>query len=491
MRRVFFAGSAMVAICVLGLVALRSDGVPDACVMGTHWDGPLFPESAARVGTSASEGDPISLYVSTGARTFHVEAFRLGFYGGLGGRLVWRSAEVAGQRQTIPEPTVPTNLVEARWQPSLSFHVTAEWVSGAYLIKLVGSEGSESYVPLVVRDEGSTAALVLQLPVATWQAYNVWGGHSLYYGPGRDHATRARIVSFDRPYVRNRGAADLLQGGDQPFIALVERLGLDVTYWTDLDLDRRGALLSDHRALVVLGHDEYWSTAMRDAAERARDAGVNLFFVEANDAFRHIRWGSSPLGIGRRVVDYKDAAEDPLNGIVDEEVTVDWRQPPVSRPESELLGAAFECGQVFTDMVVVDAGAWVFSGTGVRDRDRLPDLVGFAEVDAVDPSLPAPIDLQVLAHSPGTCRGQATVSDMTYYTARSGAGVLDTGTTAWAYRLDLPCILADRCGGTSRIVGAVTENVLAAFGSGPAAPRFPSVPNLASLGVDLHHPIDP
>jgi hypothetical protein len=536
-------GAALAAVAALGLIAVRSEGAPNACVMGTHWAGPLFPGPDQRVETptgrawcrtlrgvpacvprserilsenrrpgttswciaptagsdiegfaskaSARAGDVVSLYVSTGEPTFHVEAFRLGFYGGLGGRRVWRSDEVAGRRQATPPPASPTNLVEARWQPSLSFHVAADWVPGAYLLKLMGSEGSQSYVPLVVRDDASTAALVLQLPVATWQAYNTWGGHSLYYGPGREYATRARVVSFDRPYVRNRGAADLLQGGDQSFIALVERLGLDVTYWTDLDLDRRAELLARHRGLVVLGHDEYWSTGMRDAAEEARDAGVNLFFVEANDAFRHIRWAASPLGPGRRVIAYKDAAEDPLRGVDDAEVTVDWRQPPVSRPESSLLGAAFACGQVFTDMTVADAGAWPFWGTGLRAGDRLPDLVGFAEVDGVDPSLPTPADLQVLARSPGTCRGRATVSDMTYYTARSGAGVLDTGTTAWAYRLDLPCVLADRCGPTSRMVGDITRNVLAVFGAGPAGRRFPSVSNLRSLGVDLHHPVDP
>jgi hypothetical protein len=543
-RSMVAVGTVLLTLSTIGGVAVWSEGERLACVMGTRWDAPLFPEGAVAMpadpaGTSwcrtlngvracvprsprivqenrrpgsaawcispsagadvegfaskasAQTGDMVTLFVSTRAPTFHVEAYRLGFYGGLGGRLVWHSAEIRGHRRATPPPDPVTNLVQTRWSPSLSFRVTGEWTPGVYLLKLVGSEGSQSYVPLVVRDDWSRSALLLQIPVATWQAYNTWGGHSLYYGPGKVFDDRARVVSFDRPYVRNRGAADLLQGGDQPLIALVERLGLDVAYWTDLDLHERGVLLPNHRALVVVGHGEYWSTAMRDAVERGRRGGVNLFFVEANDAFRHIRIEPSPLGFDRHVVAYKDAAEDPLTGVNNPEVTVDWRQPPVSRPESELLGAAFECGQVFADMVVTDASTWPFSGTDLRDGDRLPDLVGFAEVDRVDPSLPTPRHLQVLAHSPGACRGRHTYSDMTYYAARSGAGVLDTGTTAWAYRLGLPCILSDRCGAAAQFVRSVTENVLAAFGSGPAGPRFASVSNLKALGIELQHPIDP
>ena len=48
-----------------------------------------------------------------------------------------------------------------------------------------------------------------------------------------------------------------------------ESLGLDVTDWTDVDLHREPQLLLNHHALISLGHDEYWSTAMRNGAQAA------------------------------------------------------------------------------------------------------------------------------------------------------------------------------------------------------------------------------
>ena len=97
-------------------------------------------------------------------------------------------------------------------------------------------------MPFIVRDDSSTSAIVVQNSVTTWQAYNLWGGYSLYYGvsgSGQSYDTRSRVVSFDRPYGLADmdwadGAGDWL-GNDYPFVMLAERLGLDVTYWSDLD----------------------------------------------------------------------------------------------------------------------------------------------------------------------------------------------------------------------------------------------------------------
>ena len=78
--------------------------------------------------------------------------------------------------------------------------------------------------------------------VTTWQAYNAYGGRSLYVGPGTVRVgesgapNRSRVVSFDRPYdQRGWGAPDFM-GNEFPLIFLAESLGLDVTYFTDIDL---------------------------------------------------------------------------------------------------------------------------------------------------------------------------------------------------------------------------------------------------------------
>jgi hypothetical protein len=438
---------------------------------------------------SAQVGDAVRLFVSTDAKRFHVEAYRLGYYGGLGGRLLWRSAEVPSSIQ--PEATVDptTNMVEAGWNRSLTISVGADWTQGDYVLKLVASTGGQGYVPLTVRDDDSHAALVVQSSVATWQAYNDWGGHSLYAGPD-GYGSRARVVSFDRPYDTGRGGGALVGGNELPIITLVEKLGLDVTYWTDVDLHERPELLLDHRALITLGHDEYWSTAMRDGAMAARDHGVNIAFLGANAVYRHIRMQPSPLGEDREEVDYKSAFEDPVSGVDDAEVTVDWRQPPLSWSETQLVGPMYECNPVHADMVIVDASSWLFAKSGVHDGDRVAGLVG-TEYDRVMTYAPTPRSLEVLSHSPVDCRGQQSHADMTYYSTSSGAGVFDSATSLWTTALGQHCVASGRCGPRAHIVLRVTVNLLRAFAVGPAGIKHPSVTNLASLGLTLGDPIDP
>jgi hypothetical protein len=215
---------------------------------------------------SATKGDTVALHVSSTAPTFHVEAYRMGWYQGYGGRLIWKSAPTPGHVQPIPGPSPTVNTIECNWAPSVRFDVTSQWPPGNYLLKLVGSNGQQKLMPFIVRDDASTSAIVVQNSVTTWQAYNLWGEYSLYYGvagSGQSYETRSRIVSFDRPYgLADKdwadGAGDWL-GNDYPFVMLAEKLGLDVTYWSDLDFAANPDLLKRHRMLVSLGHDEYWS----------------------------------------------------------------------------------------------------------------------------------------------------------------------------------------------------------------------------------------
>ena len=441
---------------------------------------------------SAKRGNRVRLFVSTSARHFHVEAFRFGYYGGDGARLVWRSGRIRGHRQTNTRFVAGTRMVEAAWKPSLGFWITSDWVQGVYLLMLVGSDGSKSYVPLTVRNDASHADLVIQLPTTTWQAYNLWGGYSLYAGPGGD-ANRAHVVSFDRPYSTSRGAPDFFDRA-KPLISLAERKGFDVTYWTNNDFHQRPGLLRHHRALITLGHDEYWSSEMRTGALGARARGVNLAFLGSNADYRHIRLVASPLGGARREIDYKtDWRQDPLYGVRNQDVTSEWRTGPMPRPESALNGGFYQCNPVQADMVVAKPSSWLFAGTGTYVGDHLTHLVRL-EYDKVDASAPTPRRIEILAHSPLVCRGYGDHADLTYYTTRSRAGVVDTGTNAW--------IGALRCGQgraprgspiawCSPVVVKATIKLLTVFGNGPAGRLHPSRSNVGRFGIHLRHPIDP
>jgi hypothetical protein len=429
---------------------------------------------------SATNGDRVRLYVSTTAARFRVEAYRMGWYGGLGARLVWRSPSLPGRRQPPPTLTPQTNPLVTHWRPSLGLTVGAGWPPGVYLLKLVAATG-QRYVPLTVRDDRSRAALVVQNAVTTWQAYNLWGGRDLYIGPDGSLETRSRVVSFDRPYAGS-GAGEFL-GNEYPLVRLVERLGLDVTYWTDIDLHRHPGRLLAHRGLVSLGHDEYWSTRMRRGAEAARAGGVNLAFLGANAVFRHIRLQPSPTGPDREEVNYKpwSVGDDPAWRTDPSQVTTDWREPPLHDPESRLLGDLYECNPTDAAGVVVEP-SWLLAGSGVRAGTRLPGLVG-DEYDRVQAGQPRPPGVELLLHSPVRCRGRASFADTTWYTAPSGAGVFDAGTGSWVCQLSRSCADGRTSALTARVVRAVTTNLLQALVAGPAGQRHRSQSNLARFRI--------
>jgi len=311
--------------------------------------------------------------------------------------------------------------------------------------------------------------------VSEWQAYNEWGGYSLYFGRGRGgrtYANRGRIVSYDRPYSQTGGAGDFV-GLEFPLVQMLERLGYDVSYITSVDLHRHPELVLQHRTLLSPGHDEYWSKPMRDGAEAARDHGVNLAFFGANAGYRQIRFEPSSIGPDRHQVCYKAANEDPMRTTSPSLVTVNWRDPPVNRPESAMIGEQYECNPVKADMVITDPGAWVFEGTGVTAGQRLVDTVG-PEYDRYMAGPMAPRNVQILAHSPVNCHGKASFSDMTYYTAPSGAGVFASGSIWWITKSTPPGPGSP----FNPIANAVTENILRAFGVGPAGASHPSAPNV-------------
>lgn len=427
-------------------------------------------------------GQPVTLYVSTPARTFRVRAFRMGWYRGMLGRQVWQSGQLRGHQQPAPlmKPAA-TRTVETFWRPSLTVQ-TRGWAPGDYLFRLDAVGGHQSFVPLTVRAPTANGKVVIISPVTTWQAYDTWGCCDLYEGGDGSFTTRSRAVSFDRPYDMQNGAGEFIRG-ELGVLAEAERLRLPLDYVTDIDLQTIPHLLAGARAIVSVGHDEYWSPQMRAAVTAARDAGTNLAFLGANAIFRRIRLGSTHLGADRLVINYKVAQEDPLFGRDNAAVTADWPAPPDPRPESSLLGAQYACLPQTSHVagVVVDPVGWLFAGTHVRAGTSLPGLIG-TETDAVQLSYPTPRPIEVLLHSPTNCPNDAPgYADTSYYVAHSGAGVFDAGTIAWSCAVGSDCPPVARR--THQVVRKVTDNLLIAFAKGPAGRAHPAHDNLARLGI--------
>jgi hypothetical protein len=427
--------------------------------------------------TSAQRGDTVTLFVSSTA-DWDVTAYRMGWYGGDMGRLVWRSPTQKAAAQPGPTVDSATHMAEARWSPSLRVAVGTDWVPGDYLLVLRSSDGGAHDVPLTVRDENSSAALVIVNAVTTWQAYNTWGGCSLYVCPGLKGVSRATVVSFDRPYDHgyNNGSADFLDH-ELSLVALAEQLGVDVTYVTDVDLDRNPGLVLRHKGVVSLGHDEYYSAAMRGGLVAARDAGVNLAFLGANAIYRRIRLEPSWDGRARRhEVNYRTMS-DPAAKTDPKAATVQWRLAPLNLPEAQIVGVQYACSPVSADLRIVDPSSWVFAGTGATDGMTLPKVVA-NEYDRVFLGPWTPPNLEVLAHSPLTCRGKSDFADMAYYSAPSGAGVFASASIHWICSIDGLCPTTNEA---AAVVRQVTANVLTAFAAGPAGAVHPSVANVAAL----------
>src|SRR5438046_1266312 len=233
--------------------------------------------------TSVSQNQSIKFYVSVyPPQTYSIDFYRIGWYGGLGGRLRLNVPALLGTTQAPCVPNVSTGLTDCGWEPSYTLTVPPDWTSGVYLGLLTNSRGYQNYVIFVVKD-GRPAQYLYQSSVATYQAYNDYPnngltGKSLYpfnsYGVavGRSD-TRAYKVSFDRPYSGD-GAGQFFWWEIQ-FVRWAERLGYDLTYTTDIDTHENGRALLNSKAFLAVGHDEYWSAQMFNAAEAARDSGVN------------------------------------------------------------------------------------------------------------------------------------------------------------------------------------------------------------------------
>ena len=478
---------------------LSAAGVTSPAIIGenqqpgtTAWQFSAVPRVAGTIAgfanvTYAAAGQTVRLYVTTSAPTFHAIAFRMGYYQGQGARQIWASPEVAGRVQPQCPLTSEVNMVScANWSASLSVPITSSFVQGDYLIKLVGSDGQQSYIPLTIWDPHSTAAYLFVSRSLTEEGWNTYGGYSYYQGSGPctlgqtssyPPCNRARVVSFDRPYDSGNGASDFLPN-EYPLLRYMEQHGLDVAYVTDITLDAYPTTILRHKTLLSLAHDETWTYNERQGAEVAFQHGVNLAFFGAAAVLRHSRLEPSALGPDRQEVNYRDESEDPLNGSGNKmQVTGNtWTAPPANWPETSWVGEIYS-GYLNTGssapFVVAEADAWIFKNSGLRTGAQLPGVIA-SDIDHLDAS--SPKNIEVFGHSPVplsmafTSQGKwdgDTYSDMTYYTdPSSGAGVWDTGTVNWINALD-----------SSQPVGTITGNLLWLFGQGPAGKRIPSAPN--------------
>lgn len=387
---------------------------------------------------SATPGSTIAFAVSTESKTFTADIYRLGWYQGKGARLLKTVPDIPGHFYPVASPDARTGLVDARWPVSFHLAVNLAWVTGIYLVKLTAVNGKQGYIPFVVTSLRKSAFIFIHAS-NTDQAYNSWGGKSLYEFNSTNQI-RAYKVSYNRPL-----ADDGLPGygylfyWEYPMIHWLEQGGYDVQYISSLDSQTDSQILNNHEGILIVGHNEYWSKEMRDHLEQAVRQGVSLANFAADSFFWQIRYEPAADGTANRtIVCYKDIQLDPLAGVDNAHVTVEFRDPPLNRPEQLLLGSmsrSYFDGSGFP-WVVHDGSSWVLKGTGLKQGDSLRGLVGY-EYDSIDTTFPLPPGVQEVSASPViNIYGKHEYATSTVYTAKSGAVVFNAGTLQWSWGLD-------------------------------------------------------
>ncbi len=317
---------------------------------------------------SVNQGQAVHFKIDSVTTLYHLDIYRMGWYGGAGARKVATVRPLTGSSgQPLCLSAPATGLVDCgNWAVSASWTVPATAVSGIYFAKLVREDagGGSSHVVFVVRDDDGRSELLFQTSDTTWQAYNRFGNNSLYFGGPGTNPDRAYKVSYNRPFTtRGDAAEDWVFNAEYPMVRWLERNGYDLSYTTGVDSQRRGAELLEHESFLSVGHDEYWSGGQRANVEAARAAGVNLGFFSGNEVFWKTRWEPSIDGSNspnRTLVSYKEthagARIDP-SGVW----TGTWRDPRFSppadggRPENALTGTIFTVNCCAVDLQVPSA----------------------------------------------------------------------------------------------------------------------------------------
>jgi hypothetical protein len=430
--------------------------------------------------TSVNAGEQISFFVNTIDPSYTLTIYRLGYYGGLGGRQMMQPVTLGGISQPIPTPDPTYGMAECQWVSPYVLTVPSNWVSGIYLVKLVGSQsGKQRYIVFVVRNDGRVSDFIFKSGVTTYQAYNAWGGKSLYTFNSTNSVAAVK-VSYNRPYDDNQGTGRLLQW-ELDMLAFLEQEGYDVVYNTDVDTHESPAQLMLHKGFLSVGHDEYWSYEMRQNVTAARDQGVNLGFFSADTANWQIRFETSPISgaLDRTEVGYKELWKndpDASNPATYYLITANWgttRFTYPGQPEDALVGSMYNGYEpVNGDIVVGNASSWVFANTGLTNGSVISGLLGY-EVSEEKGHQPA--NTVLLAHSPYTyADGSTQYGDMTVYQAASGATVFSTGTVQWMWGLSHMSPWGSATSLVNPAAQQITRNVLAQFINSPGSVTGPS-----------------
>jgi hypothetical protein len=363
------------------------------------------------------------VYVNTKSVSYSVEIYRLGWYDGAGASLKRQLGPFPGSVQPSASIDAISGAASCSWNQSFSIDTTG-FVTGVYLVKLTSIEGYQQYVYFIVRDDSRTADILFVSSSPTMQAYNSWGGKSLY-ASNSTNSQAATAVSYNRPYepvLASDGAGQIL-AWDIKVLHFLERQRFDVCYSDILDLHTTSP--TGFRCVLISGHSEYWSKQARSNLQSAASQGVNTFVVAGNVCYKQVTFNSA-------VMRYNASGIDPHTGLFQ---NLD--------PEESFFGQTylgFDGTHVPADFVITaDIPAWMLDGTSLASGSKLTGLFGY-EGDKTTSRTPS--SAVIWGKSPFMAMGLGKEFGVaTYYSSgdrSSGCSyqVLNVGSMNWAYGLD-------------------------------------------------------
>jgi hypothetical protein len=422
---------------------------------------------------SVAPGETFNVMLSTGPSNKEVkgkiEVFRIGYYGDSDRKRVLADGPVRAVQNSVQ---LTAASLGACWRSGWEIK-TNGWETGYYTIDFIDDADGQrdlNVAFIVVTNPAKSADILIELSTNTYQAYNEWGGASLYNTAFT--FDRAQMVSFDRPTPPSFFEYEYY------FVLWIERLaaaeGFKIDYATNHDIYRDASFAEKYICFVSGSHNEYWSKEEFDAVyRRIFQLGKNTLFLGANTAYWQVRYGDldEPAGRanrGRQLVCYKDD-DDPIRQRVPDEreammlVTAMFRQE-ARRPETMLVGVAYqsyfesESGAKYP-YFVARADLPFFAGTGYQVGEAIGDIVGYewdntdpegdgkrlwdpekSQIPRLDPSLikvafkGAPVDLL----------GKHGTAEAVYFVSPAGAKVFSTGSIRWAWGLGKPQFVQEK-----------------------------------------------
>jgi hypothetical protein len=338
--------------------------------------------------TSIRAGDTLHIMVSTKpASPFVIDLYRLGYYGGKGGRHLLQLGPFKGTAQ--PDPEIgEERLRECRWEPATKLTIAKDWPSGVYLGKLTAErENLQSYVIFIVRDD-QACDFLFQCSDTTWSAYNRWPSQWSLYDDGKKewYWGPSVRVSWDRPYGKYCQILDapLSQGSGEfllwefPLAFWLEKEGYDVSYISNMDTHADGRGLLRAKGFLSVGHDEYWSLAMFNNVKAAIAKGVSVAFLSGNTCCGVISISPSGAKVPNRVIS-RIGQYGPIQDAAVQNGFPELRDLNHNGPnEATLLGARSTFPVTGgADWTCNQEKHWIFKGTGMKNGDSIAGLVGW------------------------------------------------------------------------------------------------------------------